>query len=514
MAKYLKIVVTSVLLFVCLSLSMQAQPYLTVRWTGEWDGKEVPIDSVQVTNLTKDWTTTVFYPEKSIKLYHSVGIMERDFANGQIQVKPNPFSQTATVEFYVGKEGNVLIRLYDVFGRTVASLSQQMECGQQQVVVNVGSSGYYFISVETPTEKRVAKLLSMYDGRGDAGITSSRHCEAQSAEAIQKNTMNTGLLHSVRNDAALNIPPFGGAWGGLPQKSDDLPFDLGDSMQFIGYATDTSGKVHEYLPQSSKILEDKELRFIYNAIPTEDYRLENSDCQWNFSNMQEDSLYIINSEEELLAFITCPDDETPPAIDFTKYTLLLARGTTMYGSIADISKQLMQLSANDYGLNIGLHLSDTAAPQAWQIAVLVPKVNEVKLNLYYPHVSVWVCFFEPLPLWHPDIPITITLTMDTLLSKFYVSTIPHQILTFYKSSFRLSYMFTDSTEGKYLINEDTIRFHGYWLDEWGGDYQYTFIQTMYSSNSMLLYYVPDTGVPQIPEYFYVRDYLFVKQSNF
>ena len=127
-----KTVVASVLLFACLSPSMQAQSFLTVTWNGELGGIETPIDSVQVTNLTKNWTTTVSYPTQNIRLYYTdsaVGINEvADFASRQILVKPNPFSQTAEVNFYVGKEGMVHVRLYDIFGRTVASLSQQMDC--------------------------------------------------------------------------------------------------------------------------------------------------------------------------------------------------------------------------------------------------------------------------------------------------------------------------------------------------------------------------------------------------
>ena len=96
-------------LFVC---KVQAQSHITVTWKSELGCIETPIDSVQVTNLTKKWTKTVFYPENSIKLYYAdsaVGINEvADFADRQILVKPNPFSQTAEVNFYVGKEGKRL----------------------------------------------------------------------------------------------------------------------------------------------------------------------------------------------------------------------------------------------------------------------------------------------------------------------------------------------------------------------------------------------------------------------
>ena len=239
--KNIKLIIASMLL----SSVVYAQQSVTVSWKGELNCQEITIDSVLVTNLTKRWTTTVFYPEQSIILHTSMGIDEpKDFAKTQIQVKPNPFSQTAEVDFYVGKEGMVSLTLYDIFGRTVASLSQQMDCGQQQVVVNMGNSGYYFLSVETPSDKKVAKLLSMYDGNGDAGITSLSPLTPFNSPSGGKSS-----------------PPSEGV-GEASQKSDsDLLFDLGDSLQFMAYATDSNGNVHEYLPQSYRILEDKYLFF-------------------------------------------------------------------------------------------------------------------------------------------------------------------------------------------------------------------------------------------------------------
>ena len=245
----IRYLLASILLVVCICPSIQSQQSVTVSWKGELNCQEITIDSVLVTNLSKSWTTTVFYPETSIILHTSMGIDElKDFAKTQIQVKPNPFSQTAEVDFYVGKECMVSLTLYDIFGRTVASLSQQMGCGQQQVVVNMGSSGYYFLSIETPSEKRVAKLLSMYDGNGDAGIVSLSPLTPFNSPSGGKSS-----------------PPSEGL-GEASQKSDsDLPFDLGDSLQFMAYATDSNGKVHEYLPRIEQVFEDKEIVFTDSA---------------------------------------------------------------------------------------------------------------------------------------------------------------------------------------------------------------------------------------------------------
>jgi hypothetical protein len=429
------------------------------------------------------------------------GIAENEFAKMQILVKPNPFSQTAEVNFYVGKEGMVHVRLYDIFGRTVASLSQNMDCGTQQLLVNAGSSGHYFLSIETPTDKRVAKLLSMGNGGGEAAITPIRHCEG-----YRPKQSSNRLLHSVRNDAPFNSPEGGKhsppleGLGEASQKSDpDLPFDIGDTLQFTAYTTN-NGHVYTYLPQTEQIQTDKDLLFIYNPVPATDYTLE-SGCEWDFTKVQEDSLYISNSEEELLAFITCDADSTPPAIDFTKYSLLLVHGNTIYGSIANITKTLMQLSANDYKLNVEISLSDTVGSEPWAVAMVVPKVSEVPLNIYYPHIEVWK---YTLPFnWTSKV--TITLTLDTLRKSFYTISSPEDLEVFFPSA---TFYMNGGWEGNYYVYIDSLLIpisdvmHFYDGAE--------FKQTMYSLDSMLLQWTgprPDFGTQ-------IWEFLFIKQSNF
>ena len=65
MNRTLKVVVTTLLLLVCLSPGVQAQDFLTVTWKSELGCIETPIDSVQVTNLTKNWTKPFFTPNRA-----------------------------------------------------------------------------------------------------------------------------------------------------------------------------------------------------------------------------------------------------------------------------------------------------------------------------------------------------------------------------------------------------------------------------------------------------------------
>jgi len=236
------------------------------------------------------------------------------------------------------------------------------------------------------------------------------------------------------------------------------------------------------------------------AVTIADYLLESSGCSWNFANMAADSVYVINSNQELMKFIT---GSSPPSIDFTNNSLLLVHGTA-YGSIAHIDKKLVHI-LNEYKLSVEIRLGDTTKGKDWHIAVTIPKIQSaVELKLFYPHVEVWECRFEGFG-HGADPDLVITLTLDTLLSRFYTSSIPEDIYPLIAPFY--VFFIGGGIEGKYLIEEDTMRFDGYWVDDFN-PYNRSFTKTMYNSDSMLLHHKPVHTSFDFPIY----DYLFIKQN--
>jgi hypothetical protein len=240
-------------------------------------------------------------------------------------------------------------------------------------------------------------------------------------------------------------------------------------------------------------------------IPFTEYVLDISFCQW--TNIATDSVIIINSNEELENYITCMRGNYP-TVDFSQYSLLLVHGNTNYGSIANLTPSMALLAPNNYKLNIEIQLQDTAASQEWHTAILVPKMeqNVVYLNMYYPHISVWK-YITPYPLvYYRDGEnigdyVTIILTMDSLLGKFYTNAFPQDLIL--RIYYRTGFLFADGIEGEYLIEKDTVHFY------YSDGYSQKFTRTMFSSNSMLLH---SDAYSIIPEEFIVPDYLFIKQN--
>ena len=132
-----------------------------------------------------------------------------------------------------------------------------------------------------------------------------------------------------------------------------------------------------FLTNCSKLRDNFDIGGVPNLKPpiATDYSLESSGCTWNFANFTEDSLYIIEDSLELLHFISCTGSNSPPEIDFSKYSLLFVHGNASRG-IFSIDKNYERFAMLDYKLNIKILLNDTAVPKHWHTAMLVPKLPQ------------------------------------------------------------------------------------------------------------------------------------------
>ncbi|MCL2132437.1 MAG: hypothetical protein FWH36_08340 [Lentimicrobiaceae bacterium] len=113
-------------------------------------------------------------------------------------------------------------------------------------------------------------------------------------------------------------------------------------------------------------------------IPFTDYSLNSSEtgCDWNYSQIKADSIYVINSQTELLTLVDRAwPSFSPPYIDFNLYSLVFVYGNTNDYGITNLDKNLRQLSKNEYELNVDVTLNDAIFAQQWVVAVLTKKIT-------------------------------------------------------------------------------------------------------------------------------------------
>jgi len=93
-------------------------------------------------------------------------------------------------------------------------------------------------------------------------------------------------------------------------------------------------------------------------------------------NIELDKIVLVNNNEELYNYIDCTDGSCSE-IDFSEYTLLLAKGVSNYG-IYFFEKQFHQISDNEYSLYVYVDIGYThiAVGDAWVVSVLIPKLSQ------------------------------------------------------------------------------------------------------------------------------------------
>jgi len=113
-------------------------------------------------------------------------------------------------------------------------------------------------------------------------------------------------------------------------------------------------------------------------IPFEDYSLEGTSCEWvRLKGRPYDfELVSINSNEELEKYIECTDESNFPAIDFSRYTLLLARGIESSGSSVPNHNSLQQLSKQHYKMEAEIFVGNAAYISYWQVPIIVRKMTK------------------------------------------------------------------------------------------------------------------------------------------
>ena len=105
-----------------------------------------------INNLLSDWSG--YGISASLNIIPDTYILESAY--------PNPFNPTTTLSFALPTEGDIIISIYNLQGREVASLvNGNMEAGYHSVVWNANnqSSGVYFVKMIAGEYINTQKLM-------------------------------------------------------------------------------------------------------------------------------------------------------------------------------------------------------------------------------------------------------------------------------------------------------------------------------------------------------------------
>jgi hypothetical protein len=173
-------------------------------------------------------------------------------------------------------------------------------------------------------------------------------------------------------------------------------FVLSSVLLFTGGCTNNSMDTMNAIPQNYPI----EITGIDFSLP--------EGCVWTFVGEKE-QVYIINSQEELISYISCQEDNMPE-INFELYSLIHVRGTTT-NTVGDVTTQLHQTSINEYELNVDVTLGMGMLPEGWRVLILTPKLPQDAILKLYVNSAIKGDFF---PQWicSPDENVMISLSFN------------------------------------------------------------------------------------------------------
>ena len=205
-----------------LSVAFLCAQSVTLTFTGSTvNNQYIPLNRVIVSNLTKGWQETLTWPDTVLVMsttgIHNVGT----FPETSLQLSqntPNPFNGTTFVNLQVTEPGDVTVTVTDITGRLVAvemfpETSLQKTSPQQpaiyQMRVSLSLAGTYFLTAQQNGHTASVKMVN--NGEGGAN-----------------NVTVNGMLDMVETPLFYSKP--------APRGTTDNPFDLGDQMEYVGFA--------------------------------------------------------------------------------------------------------------------------------------------------------------------------------------------------------------------------------------------------------------------------------------
>ncbi|MBR3947758.1 MAG: hypothetical protein IKJ56_11790, partial [Bacteroidales bacterium] len=176
---------------------------ITLSFIGQLNNSEYcPMDSVVVTNVTRNWTESVVYPDTIIVVGGTVGNNLNIVTNmGLEQNVPNPFDCETRVELAVLHREDVRMQLLDVAGHVCAEYTGSLNEGVHVFDISAANPQTYILNAIIGNRSYSIRMVNVGSGCG---------CSIK----------------------------YSGLGKNIVQKFETTnEFELGDDMRFVGYAT-------------------------------------------------------------------------------------------------------------------------------------------------------------------------------------------------------------------------------------------------------------------------------------
>jgi uncharacterized protein (TIGR02145 family) len=176
--------------------------------------QHVQLNRVSITNLTKGWQETIYWPDTTLTMQNGTGIADVEI-HGRVSLQmsqnnPNPFTGTTEVNLMVANEGTVALDIADINGRIVVVNDYALQAGSHQFRITLATAGTYVMTARQSGQTSSIKMVC--NGGGDGN-------RIEYTGTVLANDYSPQPVKSNFRSSTTN------------------PFTFGDQMEYVGYAS-------------------------------------------------------------------------------------------------------------------------------------------------------------------------------------------------------------------------------------------------------------------------------------
>ena len=193
---------------ICLaSLVLNAQPIITLTFTGQdTSGSYLQLNRVVVTNLSRNWTETIYWPDTVLEMRNSTRVAEHVASDFSLEQNiPNPFDGTTTVQLRMVETEKTILWVSDLSGKELVRYEGLLSNGTHRFRLSLPNAQVYILHAQTDKYSASIKLVN----KGNAG----------------------SCMLEYEGQTLSYTPSMGKAMKG----STNQPFVSGDMMEYVGY---------------------------------------------------------------------------------------------------------------------------------------------------------------------------------------------------------------------------------------------------------------------------------------
>jgi uncharacterized protein (TIGR02145 family) len=182
-----------IFIFVLLAvLKIQAQDYL-INFAGA--GATSVIGSIKVNNLTSGATVTLNGGD-ILHLVQMVGVGELDKTKENLDLYPNPMVGQALLTFVTPENGNAVVCVFDLSGKTIYKISKLLTPGSHSFRISGLNNGIYIIKVSGKSYNYSKKLISLNNLQSKSSIEYLSSESTTKSPGLKSREASTAMAYS------------------------------------------------------------------------------------------------------------------------------------------------------------------------------------------------------------------------------------------------------------------------------------------------------------------------------